>query len=417
MKKEDIIKVLQEEVVIPSQVQKKADAAFETIRKDAGRVGQGGNVVPLYSHRDQPSAKRTRVSAKKRRKKLLLAVLAAVLAIGTINVAAAYFNRSKGLKAELHLSEEQQVQMEEDHLSTYVDKACTVQGITVTALQSITDNYYTHIAFRIEGYSLEEGMEPGFESVFVTVDGHDPFAETSPENSFQYTSGFYSGIVAGEDGRPTVMEGSTSRIDSNGELLESYRMEDGSMEFQVTLANFQQKGFFIGKPIHIELKNLGTVSKAEYHSGIEGTWSFDWVLEGSDRMRECEWNAPLGDSGASVVRAEISPISLRVEYDLPRQEKEEKAIDENGRETTTMLYVEPPRLTGVKMKDGTLYPYLYLGPGMQGYESETSQRYVTAFAIDRVIDADQVESLLFAKPSQQGQGNDVEDFFYIVPLP
>ena len=62
-----------------------------------------------------------------------------------------------------------------------------------------------------------------------------------------------------------------------------------------------------------------------------------------------------------------------------------------------------------------MYPYIYLGPGSAGYESEESSRYRTMFAIDRVLDVEQVESLLFEKPASEC-GTTPEEMFYMVPV-
>ena len=53
----------------------------------------------------------------------------------------------------------------------FADASVTDAGITVSAQQSITDNYYTYLSFKVEGYHLEDGKQPDFENVFVTVDG------------------------------------------------------------------------------------------------------------------------------------------------------------------------------------------------------------------------------------------------------
>lgn len=410
MKKRNIIDVLQEDISIPEVVQDRADAAFASIRSEATQpVAAGGSSSINHDRKKRSHRKRST-------KKYLLIALAAALAFGSINVAAAYIRRSKSLTGELHISDEQHAQMEESHMSTFVNQSSASQGITVTAIQSITDNYYTHIAFRVEGYQADAGIQPDFESIRISVDGHDNMEENSIENSFDYSAGFYSGIVSGRDGGIVNDDGTPIQHHADGSFTENYTLKDGTMEYRITLANTLNKGFFIGKPIHIELKNLGTVEKAAFHPDIEGTWSFDWTLEGSSKVRECQINTPLADSGATIANVELSPISLHAEFQFPLQEIQEPGIDENGKEITVTMFAEPPRLTGVRMKDGTVYPYLYLGPGRQGYENNNSERYISTFAIDRVIDVEQVESLLFAKPYEEGRGDSIEENFYIVPL-
>ena len=90
--------------------------------------------------------------------------------------------------------------------------------------------------------------------------------------------------------------------------------------------------------------------------------------------------------------------------------------------------VRPPCLNGVIMKDGTVYVDLY--PGMGGSEGmpEGSGQHIVECALDRILDVNQVESLLFTKEkefdltdvSQDVQENftesSLEERFYVVPL-
>lgn len=404
----DIIKTLREDVEIPDMVQKKADAAFASIYRDAENRKKGRAAAETKEERKRTLHRHTG-------KKIWIAIAAALLAIGTISAAADYIKRSKSLTEGMGVTDEQQVQMEEEHLSELVNQSCTFKGITVTALQSITDNYYTHIAFQVEGYKTEPGVQPDFGTVAVTIDGNDGWSGEAADEYFNFSGGFYNGLVPGEDGRIVNADGSPVQTDTQGNIIENYVMEDGSMEYQITLSNTHKKGFFINKPIHVELRDLGTVSRASYETVVDGIWTFDWTLSGSPQMRECEMNVPLGDSGATVIRAEISPISLGVEYEFPRQEVTETIWNQDGQEEEAVFDKEPPRLMGVRMKDGTMYPYIYLGPGSSGYMGESVSRYRTVFAIDRILDVNQVQGLLFAKENADGTGG-VEDMYYIAPV-
>lgn len=419
MKNKDIIKTLQKEIEIPDIVQKKADAAFAAIRGEAGNSRSGSPMInhPADGEEDSGQRRSRRKKGIHRHpgRKIWIAAAAAVLAVGTITAVADYMKRSKSLTEGMQVTDQQQIQMQEKHLSSIVNQSCTDQGITVTAVDSITDNYYTHIAFRVEGYKVDTGIQPDFGTIQVTVDGNNGYNEASPEDSFNYVAGFYNGFIMGEDGKIIHADGSPIQTDEAGNLIENYTMDDGTMEYQITLSNTQKRGFFINKPVHVELSGLGTVARAAYENEINGTWTFDLILSGSPELKECSLNTPLGSTGASVVKAEISPISLGVEYEFPRQMEPGTATDENGQVTETQFYAEPPRLMGVRMKDGTMYPYIYLGPGSAGYESEESSRYRTMFAIDRVLDVEQVESLLFEKPASEC-GTTPEEMFYMVPV-
>ena len=76
------------------------------------------------------------------------------------------------------------------------------------------------------------------------------------------------------------------------------------------------------------------------------------------------------------------------------------------------------------MKDGTVYYGLF---GMGGSSlTEESDRYVLSYALERILDVEQVDSLLFTKEiipgestSAQNESEDelpLEDRFYVVPL-
>ena len=76
-------------------------------------------------------------------------------AVGTVSVYAAYINWSQGLKEELQITQEQQESLQENGMAAFADASVTDAGITVSAQQqSITDNYYTYLSFKVEGYHL-----------------------------------------------------------------------------------------------------------------------------------------------------------------------------------------------------------------------------------------------------------------------
>lgn len=409
---DDVLDELREDIVIPEIVQKKADRAFDAIRQKASRrPNTDGNVrkiaVPSQTDSLKIAPEKKGRARRRLRKKIWILAAAAVLAFGTLNVAAAYRKWSRSLGEGLKAEETQQQKLQENHMASFVNQSCTDQGITVTALQSITDNYFTHISFQVEGYSVDRGEQPDFGSISVTVNGEDDFS---------WVSDFYDGLVAGEDGTPQNADGTPINLDESGSIVGKYVADDGSMEYNITLFHPNEKGYFLNKPIHVEMLGLGTVKRAEYQPGTEGKWTFDWTLGGSPESKICELNVPLGDTGATLVRVELSPISMMAEYEFPRQEQRETYRDANGREQETFFYAEPPRLRGVRMKDGTLYPNLYLGPGASGYQSESGTRYRTSFAIDRILDTSQIDSLLFDRPVSKITGDSAEGQFYIVPI-
>lgn len=423
MRKDNSIELLRTDVDIPDVVQKRADQAFDKILK---------NKVPISEDMEDAFQNNKQIKGFSRfpKKRIAIIIAAAILALSTITVAAAYLHWSRSFSEGMRVTEKQKVQMKESKMTEFLSQSCTDQGVTITAIQSITDNYYTQIAFKVEGYQPEEGIQPWIEEFNVTIGG-----EGGEQAPFIAMGKFYDGLMPSPDGgKVTYADGSPVDIDENGRLVSRYAAEDGSLEYHLFIKNGHERGYFINKPIHVELKNLGSISKAEFENQIAGTWSFDWELTGSEDAKEYTLDVPLGDSGATVIKAELSPISFRAWYEFPRQtiiqhgkdDNGEMLLDENGNEVIFEIPVEPPELTGVKMKDGAWLPFISTSAPSTGYESEDSDICYYTAPTDRVIDVEQIDSLLFRKVNWVFEFTEdyeplnedpvSEDNFYIVPI-
>ena len=388
MKKNDTIYTLQQNIQIPDIVTEKANMAFEQIRKDAG---SSSDKIVTYQK-----------SVKKSRKKYVIAALIATMTVGAVSAYAAYTNWSHGMKEELRISEEQQKNLEANGMAAFSDASVTDAGVTVTAQQSITDNYYTYLSFKVEGYSVEKGVQPDFETISVTADGQD----------VSWGGRFYDGMISGNDGMFVNADGSEPETEADGSMIENYMMDDGSLEYHMILKS-HEKGFFTGKQLHVELENLGTVAKAQYFPDIEGNWILDMTLGGADTARYIETCEKLGDTETIVTGVELSPVSMRVTYDFPKTEpRMEEFEDENGEIQTIAWPAQPPFAFGIRLKDGTVMKYISAGSESTGYTSEEGQEYVVSFPLDRVIDPDQVEAVLFREYNEESN----EHLTYEVPL-
>ena len=388
MKKNDTIYTLQQNIEIPDIVTEKANMAFEQIRKDAG---SSSDKIVTYQK-----------PVKKSRKKYVAAALIATMTVGAVSAYAAYTNWSHGMKEELRISEEQQKNLEANGMAAFSDASVTDAGVTVTAQQSITDNYYTYLSFKVEGYSVEKGVQPDFETISVTADGQD----------VSWGGRFYDGMISGDDGMVVNADGSALETEADGSMIENYVMDDGSLEYHMILKS-HEKGFFTGKQLHVELENLGTVAKAQYFPDIEGSWILDMTLGGADTAKYIETNEKLGDTETTVTGVELSPVSMRVTYDFPKTEpRMEEFEDENGEIQTIAWPAQPPFAFGIRLKDGTVMKYISAGSESTGYTSEEGQEYVVSFPLDRVIDPDQVEAVLFREYDEESD----EHLTYEVPL-
>lgn len=367
MKKNKAMYTLQQDVKIPDIVETKASQTFARIQREART---GNEKIIVYDKK-----------IRSPKKKYAVLAMTAVLAVGTVSVYAAYINWSQGLKEELQITQEQQESLQENGMAAFADASVTDAGITVSALQSITDNYYTYLSFKVEGYHLEDGKQPYFENVSVTVDGKQDFSSGSS---------FYSGIVSDNDGMAVYADGSALETTEDGKIIEHYVMDDGSMEYHMVLAKGDEKGYFIGKKLHVEFENLGTVAKAEYFSDITGKWELDMTLGGADTSTIIQTGEQLGDTGLTLTSVELSPISIRAAYDGT-------AVDQEA---------EIPMITGLVFKDGTRIEGIYGGPGSEVTEGS---QHITSFALDRVINPDQVVAVLIPKNlegSAEGQDTD-----------
>lgn len=418
MSTKNTLDILQEEVVIPEIVQEKANAAFDAIYREASASRR------TSENEDGGKASEKKVvsvkTGRKHRRKMIATVIAAALAVCTVTAGAAvYMHWSSGLEEGLQVTEEQKQTAESTGLAAFPEKAVTNNGVTVTAQQSVADNYYAYLSFKIEGYTVDQGKQPGFNYINVQVSGEDA----------TWGGSFYDGLITGADGKAVLADGSPVPLDENGSFLIDYVQEDGSMEYQINLSANGEKGAFLNKPIHVEMTDLGfyTEKAGDIQTEVEGTWAFDWTLEGDDSIYSAECSEKLGDTGATVIGAEISPISITAIYDFPRETVTETGYNEYYEEVDGEMrqvsepfeytsYKEPPVLAGVKLKDGTLLPYLYMGPGASGYADEQSNKYISRFAVDRILNVDEVQSLLFRKSWPEEGSVPTEENFYVVDI-
>lgn len=116
--------------------------------------------------------------------------------------------------------------------------------------------------------------------------------------------------------------------------------------------------------------------------GIGGTWEFDIPVSGKDAAKSCELNTELKNANVTVLSAAISPISIRVDYEVTGELQVQE--DDNGL----------PNVGGVVLKDGSRVLYLLNG-GQSGYQKGSDTQAYLLATFDRVIDVDQVQSLLF----------------------
>ena len=268
------IEILQKKTEIPETVREKMQLAYEQIRQEK-RIHEGMEA-------QKEDSRRTGIS----RKKIAIILAAVTLSLATVSVTAGVYIRwSEGLKEKLQLTKTQEEELEETGAAESTEASCTSQGITVTVLQSITDQNFSHLAFSVKGYSAETKEQPDFEQVIVKVDGKEVNASGSFRNF-------------GEEDMPV------------------YQKADGTMEYLMQIDSNEENGLAV-KKIQVILENLGTVNKqAEFVSGVKGTWTLDWKLAGTEKEEGLSVNQAIGDTDTVVKSIEITPLSLTIHYDM-----------------------------------------------------------------------------------------------------
>ncbi len=392
---------LKQEVKIPETVQDKADEALARIREQAEKK-EGAQ-----------TAKRMRRRSS-RGKSIAAAILAAFLIVGTATAAvAAYMARmSAGLKDSLHISDEQErelmeqgdlvqnLQETEQQEQTETNEngqnivSVTKQGVTICAEQTVVDRNFVQVAFLIEGLEYGENAYPDVGDLDFSIEGA---LITGMGGSF-YT-----------DSEIEAAAGSTA---------------DGALEYvmELQVENLDAENpSLLGRRITVSFSDLGQSignKTGGYDRQVlaEGTWELSWILDGSDDVRIVELEAELEGTGATVKRVELSPISIVIDYGFPRTEEEAVAYGEEGATHIAHVLAEPPRFTGMIMKDGTVHVGMG-GMGSEGYRGDDTV-YTVVRSLSQVIDPAEVESLLFIRPDgsrEPGQELTLEDMF-VVPL-
>ena len=361
--------VLNSDVEIPEVVLKKTDDALAQIRESTKPV--------------RKTKKESRFQGGFRYAQAAAIACAVLVGAGGITVTAAVVHHlwSRGMQGNIQATEEQQKDLAEQGMVTegpdLSNMEVTSEGITVKPTELVADGHFVHVAFQIAGYDLADGEEPCFEEVRVYT-GEDENAEDGWVNM---SGSFYNGIIANINGEPVYEDGTPLE---SGDFAEHYKAEDGTLEYVMTLykTDTDPEESLLGQTIHVLLKNLGTVKKAEFMNGIDGTWKFDIPVNGENTAKSFELNTVLENANITVLSAAISPISIRVDYEVTGELQTQE--DDNGL----------PAVSGVVLKDGSRLLYLFNG-GQSGYQKGSDTQAYLLATFDRVIDVDQVQSLLF----------------------
>lgn len=349
---------------------------------------------------------------KARGRRVLVALLAACMALVMLTGAAVYTRWSRTAQNHYNPSQEIKEQAEKSGLSVMLQESgatkktdgvfsATDQGVTITAVQSIVDNYRAEITFRVEGLTLPEGEYPVALPV-VSIDGDKMFGGMQSGSFFDGTTFDAQGRrVYAATGEPVVME-------KDGEyesVVLQWVASDGSLEYTHHISFEETDGRYLGKEIVFSFNGicLGSHQKAGMPTPlVEGYWELRWTLTGTGDSVPFTANAKIGDSDVVLLDGEIGQLSLKTRYQL-------KDYWEGWNELVTL----PQAVQGVRMKDGSEHICV---PSTAGFEDESAMiYYVETTMFDAILDVSQVESLMFHKgwePDETGALT-VETFWYL----
>lgn len=331
-------------------------------------------------------------------KKLLLLALAATLVVGALTGAAVFTRWSRSAQTAYNPPQQVKKQAEKSGLSVMLEDkqkevapgevlSATDQGITITAVQTIADSYSARIIFRIEGFDLPEDRIPDIFWDSVTIDGDLHFASS-------FSGGFYDGLTRDKDGHWVYASNGqpvARRDDEFQSIISQWVAEDGSMEYEFRF-NFLNPGeSYFGKEFAVHFTGLGVQSEKKAEMGeqlVSGSWDLHWTLTGTDNSESSVTitpNAEIGDSGLTLLEAEIGQKSIRAVYQSDH--------DWDGWKQLETL---SPALEKVCMKDGST---ISVAPTKENYKRWEEERIcvVTYTTVDGILDLSNLESLAYHK--------------------
>ena len=348
---------------------------------------------------------------KRSSRKLMIVALAATMLLATLTGAAVFTRWSTTAQIRYNPSEDVKEQAEKSGLSVMLEEtkgeenpnevlSVTDQGITITAVQTIVDNYHAEIIFRIEGFELPEEELPHVWPV-VSIDGDKHFGGGQ-------SGWFYDGLTTNENGETVyASNGLPVQSDDEGCLILDMVADDGSLEYTHYISFAETDGQYIGKEIVCSFQSVDFQSHEKAGMPIpqvEGNWELKWTLRGTSDSITLTPNCKIGDSDVVLLDVEIGQKTICARYQL---KKYWEGWDE--------LAEFPQRVLGVRMKDGSEYR---CGAGTSGFEDEEQMLYFTENDIsDAILDISQVESLMFHKDwVKDTDGKTIGQTYYYIPV-
>ncbi len=357
-------------------------------------------------------------------KKKLLLLLAAVLVMGTMTAARFYTRWSATMQLGNYggeqPSEQIKSQAEKTGLSVVPTKTkgnkqeaitATDNGITVTVVQTLADQYGGRVIFRIEGLELEDGQAPWAWWDFL-IDGQ-PLAQSEYEVGLG--AHFFDGVTADSQGNPIYIKNGQpiSKEGKYQEWVMDYQLSDGSIEYCVGLEWINNS--LLGKEVTFSFTGFGNQGDTKYDEEImtvPGKWELTWTLEGyTGEPKKWTPNTKIGDLPMSLSEVEIGQYSMKITYQMDEQVFTNYADFDDFQ----MQNAWDPHPAGVRLKDGT---DIYVnGRGIQSLDAEHHQYTVILCSLATVLDPEQIAGISFYPAYEPDeQGSQAEKPHYYIPL-
>lgn len=300
-----------------------------------------------------------RIFSMKRRVIAIALAAALILSLG-IAAYAVYVHWSRGMEQRLPATEEEQQMAVESGLSdTSQSIISTVNGVTISAEQTVIDGDTARIALRIEGWNLDRDQELNamLWGGLPTFDG-----ETAP-----------------------AMGGSfVEERDTNDKV--HIIAADGTMEYDIWARAEDKLATLSGREIHIAIESLGICSKGgEYQALVEGPWELRWTPSSNSDSLNIQPDAAIGDTAIKLVSAEIGPVSAKVLLQLSSLWEGYKTLEHHDLQ-----------LVGVRLKDGTVLTNIFGPPTQEGYADVDSLILEVCYSSGKILQPEQVDALIFA---------------------
>lgn len=318
-------------------------------------------------------------------------VMMIVLALSiSAAIAAEIISWRRGLEDMLRVNEETKEYYQTLELFDEPGLSVTQGDVTVTLEQSIVDTNAAYFAFRVKGYQPPQGQQPDFASIDVAVE--------NKEFRFNYAASFFNGLVGNSEGKAVYLDGSVPEdyaavpyTDENGELVYIIRMYSDTPDM-------------IGQHMTITFTDLGVYTDkwGTLEAQATGTWAFELELNGTEYSRSFEGlNLEIGDSGSKITHVRLSPIHIQMMMEVAPSLRAYE-MREDGDSSIPFFY-------GIKMKNGTCYD-LIAEAGTAGYTSpdQDGHAYQMLFTLNRIIEPENVDALLFSCPDADGERRIVE---------